>query len=131
MGLKEGRFSRFVFDQCYQQGQYARLLRFGEEFGEEVAAYLEQHPLLLWLHQLFLRRFTRAADTLHTLAFSPKSAHLKISHRRRLLHLAKLSALAGTGYRRLSMFSTFDKTLSVLYIPIYMRCFSLSFAHQM
>ncbi|KAG0557540.1 hypothetical protein KC19_11G138400 [Ceratodon purpureus] len=97
MGLKEGRFSRFVFDQCYQQGQYARLLRFGEEFGEEVAAYLEQHPLLLWLHQLFLRRFTRAADTLHTLAFSQKSAPPNISHRRRLLHLAKLSALAGGG----------------------------------
>lgn len=95
MGLKEGRFSRFVFDQCYQQGQYARLLRFGEEFGEEVAAYLEQHPLLLWLHQLYLRRFTKAADTLHTLAFSQKSAPPNISHRRKLLHLAKLSALAG------------------------------------
>lgn len=95
MGLKEGRFSRFVFDQCYQQGQYARLLRFGEEFGEEVSAYLEQHPLLLWLHELFLCRFTRASGTLHTLAFSQKSAPLNISHRRRLLQLAKLSALAG------------------------------------
>jgi len=95
MGLKEGRFSRFVFDHCYQQGQYARLLRLGEEFGEEVAAYLEQHPLLLWLHQLFLRRFSRAAGTLHTLAFSQKSAPPNINHRRRLLHLAKLSALAG------------------------------------
>jgi nuclear pore complex protein Nup133 len=104
MGLKEGRFSRFVFDQCYQQGQYARLLRFGEEFGEEVAAYLEQHPLLLWLHQLYLRRFTKAADTLHTLAFSQKSAPPNISHRRRLLHLAKLSALAGTVWFFVALF---------------------------
>lgn len=99
MGLKEGRFSRFVFDHCYQQGQYARLLRFGEEFGDEVAAYLEQHPLLLWFHQLFLRRFSSAAGTLHTLAFSQKSAPPNINHRRRLLHLAKLSALAGNDSR--------------------------------
>lgn len=95
MGLKEGRFSRFVFDHCYQQGHYARLLRYGEEFGEEVAAYLEQHPPLLWLHQLFLRRFSKAADTMHTMAFSQKSSPPNITHRRRLLHLAKLSALAG------------------------------------
>lgn len=96
MGLKEGRFSRFVFDRHYQEGQFACLLRFGEDFGEEVASYLEQHPPLLWLHQLHLRRFTRAASTLHALAFSQKSsASLDIRHRRRMLHLAKLSALAG------------------------------------
>lgn len=111
MGLKEGRFSNFVFEQCYKKSQYAKLLRLGEEFQEELASFLQKHKDILWLHEIFLNHFTSASSTLHRLAFSQKDGiaasaedqaeigghkvDLSVDERRRLLNLAKIAALAG------------------------------------
>ncbi|KAH9328849.1 hypothetical protein KI387_000957, partial [Taxus chinensis] len=111
MGLKEGRFSNFVFEQCYKKHQYAKLLRLGEEFQEELASFLQKHKDILWLHEIFLNRFTSASSTLHTFALSSENditmsveeakefydhkEHLSLAKRRRLLNLAKIAALAG------------------------------------
>ncbi|GLJ45780.1 hypothetical protein SUGI_0963470 [Cryptomeria japonica] len=111
MGLKEGRFSNYVFEQCYKNHQYAKLLRLGEEFQGELATFLQKHKNILWLHEIFQNHFTSASSTLHTFALSSedeittsideptevcdKKAHLSLSERRRLLNLAKIAALAG------------------------------------
>lgn len=111
MGLKEGRFSNFVFEQCYKKRQYAKLLRLGEEFQEELASFLQKHKDILWLHEIYLNQFTSASNTLHRLAFSQKDGltssgedhaeigghqvNLLLDERRRLLNLAKIAVLAG------------------------------------
>lgn len=116
MGLKEGRFSNFVFEQCHRNRQYSKLLRLGEEFKEELSTFLQSHKDLLWLHEIYMQRFTLASSTLHWLALSMEEAisasvesvqgnlkarckfgRLKLRYRRRLLNLAKLSVLAGGG----------------------------------
>ena len=106
----KGGFSYFVFKQLIGSGQYAKLLRLGEEFQEELASFLKEHKDLLWLHEIFLNQFSCAAETLHALALSqddrlavvieePEPAQLKplpsLADRSRLLNLSKIAAAAG------------------------------------
>lgn len=107
----KGGFSYFVFKQLIESRHYAELLRLGEEFPEELANFLTEHKDLLWLHEIFLHRFSSASETLHALALSeddgsnlvigeePKSSHVRtllpLAERRRLLNLSKIAAVAG------------------------------------
>lgn len=123
MGLKEGRFSNFVFEQCHKNRHYAKLLRLGEEFRDELSLFLQNHKDLLWLHELYMQQFTLASSTLRWLALSKepgarvtvdsiqerlkpycKVGKLNLSYRKRLLNLAKLSALAGLNIYRAFQF---------------------------
>ncbi|CAA0831103.1 Nuclear pore complex protein NUP133 [Striga hermonthica] len=108
-----GGFSCFVFKQLYDSKQFSKLMRMGEEFRDELATFLRQHPDLLWLHELFLRQFFSASETLHALSnFSiPKDNRsvsdtdetepsgpqpkLTLARRKHFLNLANLSAMAG------------------------------------
>ncbi|KAJ9551537.1 LOW QUALITY PROTEIN: hypothetical protein OSB04_015582 [Centaurea solstitialis] len=109
MGPKGG-FSNFVFKQMHNNKQFAKLMRLGEEFPEELAIFLKDHPDLLWLHEIFLHQFSSASETLHALALSdgdslvseieePISYETKVeptlADRRRLLNLSKIAAVAG------------------------------------
>ncbi|KAL8264476.1 hypothetical protein R6Q59_022606 [Mikania micrantha] len=109
MGPKGG-FSNFVFKQMYNNKQLSKLLRLGEEFPEELAIFLKEHPDLLWLHEIFLHQSSSASETLHALALSdgdssisavvdPTSYEPKVeptlADRRRLLNLSKIAAVAG------------------------------------
>ncbi|KAG6552909.1 hypothetical protein Mapa_005565 [Marchantia paleacea] len=123
MGLREGRFSHYVFDHFCTTKQYSKLLRLGEEFQEELEDFLQQHIHLRWLHEILMQQYNSACSTLHSLALTPNpliddettyvgkkdvspKAKDKLRERRRLLYLAKLSALAGgemVGGDKLSM----------------------------
>ncbi|OVA20185.1 Nucleoporin [Macleaya cordata] len=110
MGPKGG-FSYFVFKQLYQNRQFGKLLRLGEEFQEELAIFLKQHKDLLWLHEMFMNQFSSASETLHALALSQDDGSAAASEegsdvdniksepsladRKRLLHLSKIAAMAG------------------------------------
>ncbi|KAK9155347.1 hypothetical protein Sjap_002827 [Stephania japonica] len=106
-------FSYFVFKQMYLNRQFAKLLRLGEEFPEEVAIFLKQHKDLMWLHEIFLDQFSSASETLHALALSqghndlsseqgqdPDNLNLEqsLTDRRRLLNLSKIAAMAGSNH---------------------------------
>lgn len=110
VGLKGG-FSYFVFIQLIKSRQYAKLLRLGEEFQDELASFLKEHKDLLWLHEIFLNQFSSASETLHALALSigagssllieeelelaqPKRVP-SLADRRHLLNLSKIAAVAG------------------------------------
>ncbi|KAL4185392.1 hypothetical protein AMTRI_Chr10g230440 [Amborella trichopoda] len=109
MGLKQGRFSNYVFEQCYKNHHYAKLLRLGEEFQEDLSSFLLRHRDLLWLHEIFLGRFSSAAESLHSLALSQdddsaaateeysdiEKRDQSLTDRRRLLDLSKIAAAAG------------------------------------
>ncbi|KAJ7530916.1 hypothetical protein O6H91_14G024600 [Diphasiastrum complanatum] len=135
MGLKEGRFSNFVFEQCLKNGQLAKLLRLGEEFPEELQLFLRDHKGLLWLHEFYLQQFTSASKTLHALALSSEEGSeighneeplhsncknvktkLKLFDRRRLLYLAKLSVLAGGELGAKQKAAQIDADLGILAI---------------
>ncbi|KAI3902170.1 hypothetical protein MKW92_051961 [Papaver armeniacum] len=106
-----GGFSYYVFEQLYQSRQFGKLLRLGEEFQEELAIFLKQHKDLLWLHEMFLNQFSSASVTLHALALFQEDdsasasengldvdivrSEQSLADRKRLLHLSKISALAG------------------------------------
>lgn len=108
MGPKRG-FSYFVFQQLYDNRQFSKLMRLGEEFQEDLAIFLKQHQDLLWLHEIFLHQFSEASETLHLLSLSPNDSSamdtetnsfgttIKTSlvERRRLLNLSKVAALTG------------------------------------
>ncbi|XP_051140084.1 nuclear pore complex protein NUP133 isoform X2 [Andrographis paniculata] len=108
MGPKGG-FSCFVFKQLYETKQFSKLMRLGEEFQDELAAFLTQHPDLLWLHEVFLHRFSTAAETLHSLSLSKDGRSissneiesngsrttLTLARRKHFLNLAKISTMAG------------------------------------
>ncbi|CAN4084486.1 unnamed protein product [Withania somnifera] len=108
MGPKRG-FSYFVFQQLYNNRQFPKLMRLGEEFHEELAIFLKQHQDLLWLHEIFLHQFSEASETLHGLALSPNdtsamdtetdsfdtTTETSLVERRRFLNLSKVAALAG------------------------------------
>ncbi|GAB2256855.1 hypothetical protein Droror1_Dr00022914 [Drosera rotundifolia] len=110
MGPKGG-FCYFVFEQLYKERQYSKLLRLGEEFPEEIATFLKDHPDLLWLHEIFLHRFSSASETLHVLALSENKSftteteeemmpgfadtELQLPDRKQLLYLSKIAAMAG------------------------------------
>ncbi|PWA97689.1 nucleoporin, Nup133/Nup155-like protein [Artemisia annua] len=109
MGPKGG-FSNFVFKQMHNSKQFSKLMRLGEEFPEDLAIFLKEHPDLLWLHEIFLHQFSPASETLHVMALSdgdnsiseveePASYDTRIeptlADRRRLLNLSKIAAVAG------------------------------------
>lgn len=106
-----GGFSCFVFKQLYESKQYSKLMRLGEEFQDELAMFLKQHPDLLWVHEVFLHNFSSASETLHALSLSKDDAsvsafddtessssrfQLTLAKRKHFLNLAKISAMAGT-----------------------------------
>ncbi|CAA3023884.1 nuclear pore complex NUP133 [Olea europaea subsp. europaea] len=106
----KGGFSYFVFEQLYERKHFSKLMRLGEEFQEDLATFLKHHPNLLWLHELFLRQFSSASETLHALSLSKEDSSVSDTHeidaggsksrltladRRRFLNLAKISAIAG------------------------------------
>lgn len=110
VGPKAG-FSYFVFKQLYGKHQYAKLLRLGEDFQEELAIFLKEHKDLLWLHEIFLNHFSAASETLHALALSNDGGsdlvtdggsdsqdtkqRPSLADRRRLLNLSKIATVAG------------------------------------
>ncbi|CAA0831101.1 Nuclear pore complex protein NUP133 [Striga hermonthica] len=111
----KGGFSCFVFKQLYDSRQFSKLMRPGEEFLDELATILRQHPDLLWLHELFLRQFSSASETLHALSNlslpkdnrsvsdtdetepSGPQPKLTLARRKHFLNLAKPSAMAEVG----------------------------------
>ncbi|KAL0286964.1 UNVERIFIED_CONTAM: Nuclear pore complex protein [Sesamum calycinum] len=111
MGPKGG-FSCFVFEQLYANKQLSKLMRLGEEFQDELAMFLKQHPDLLWLHEVFLHQFSSASETLHAISLSKDDRSisaveeidessssrctLTLARRKHFLNLAKISAAAGT-----------------------------------
>ncbi|CAM0872089.1 unnamed protein product [Alopecurus aequalis] len=100
-----GGFSFYVFKQLINSRQFAKLLRLGEEFQEELASFLKDQNDLLWLHEICLNQFSVASETLHkcALRLSPgEDANLTSNRksmsfveRRRLLYLSKIAATAG------------------------------------
>ncbi|XP_042516984.1 nuclear pore complex protein NUP133 isoform X2 [Macadamia integrifolia] len=110
MGPKGG-FSYFVFEQLYLNHQFAKLLRLGEEFQDELAVFLKQHKDLLWLHEIFLNQFSPASETLHSLALSQVHTPVSVAEeepdseltnfmptlkeRKRLLYLSRIAIMAG------------------------------------
>ncbi|KAK4743626.1 hypothetical protein SAY87_009938 [Trapa incisa] len=106
-GPKAG-FSYYVFKQLYARQQFSKILRLGEEFPEELAIFLKQNCILLWLHEVYLHQFPLASENLHRLALSQdESFHLEAEEeaesdyrdlslidRKRFLNLAKIAALA-------------------------------------
>nr|XP_043628339.1 nuclear pore complex protein NUP133 isoform X2 [Erigeron canadensis] len=128
MGPKGG-FSNFVFKQMYNNKQFSKLMRLGEEFPEELAIYLKEHPDLLWLHEIFMHQFSSASETLHVLALSdddgliaeteeptsyePK-VELTLADRRRLLNLSKIAAVAGRDADHDTKFKRIEADLRIL-----------------
>ncbi|CAN0897487.1 Nuclear pore complex protein NUP133 [Linum grandiflorum] len=112
MGPKGG-FSYFVFKQLYEKRQFAKLLRLGEEFQQELSIFLKDHQDLLWLHEVFLHQFSSASENLHTMALSQDECSspeddedamnyqqhpgtgTTVADRKRLLNLSKIAAMAG------------------------------------
>ena len=106
-----GGFSYFVFEKLYENEQFSKLLRLGEEFPQELITFLKDHQDLLWLHEIFLHQFSAASKTLHVLALSEDSrlfpaseketvlesrkAELTLQDRKHLLLLSKIAAAAG------------------------------------
>ncbi|XP_023747416.1 nuclear pore complex protein NUP133 [Lactuca sativa] len=103
MGPKGG-FSNFVFKQMYNNKQFSKLMRLGEEFPEELTIFLKDHQDLLWLHEIFLHQFPSASETLHALSLSnidnstPEVNQPTLTDRRRLLNLSKIASMAGNDY---------------------------------
>lgn len=118
----KGGFSYFVFKQLMTSHQYSKLLRLGEEFQEELAIFLKEHKDLLWLHELYLKQFSSASETLHAVALSlddgpplmteeePEMVQIKrsssLADRRRLLNLSKIAAVAGLVFLASSIISS-------------------------
>lgn len=118
----KGGFSYFVFKQLMKSHQYSKLLRLGEEFQEELAIFLKEHKDLLWLHELYLKQFSSASETLHAVALSlddgppsmteeePEMVQIKrsssLADRRRLLNLSKIAAVAGLVFLASSIISS-------------------------
>ncbi|KAJ8748588.1 hypothetical protein K2173_007578 [Erythroxylum novogranatense] len=106
-----GGFSYFVCTKLYEKRQFSKLLRLGEEFQEELSAFLKHHQDLLWLHEIFLHQFSSASETLHALALSQDANSLSeaedgagaeitglitsLADRKRFLYLSKIAAMAG------------------------------------
>lgn len=100
-----GGFSFFVFKELVNRRHYAKLLRLGEEFQEELANFLKKRSDLLWLHEICLNQFSSASETLHTYALrgnpdeytslTTSRKPLSFIERRRLLYLSKIAATAG------------------------------------
>ncbi|GAB4859344.1 hypothetical protein Ancab_010807 [Ancistrocladus abbreviatus] len=106
----KGGFSYFVFERLHEDRQFSKLLRLGEEFPEELAIFLKDHLDLLWLHEIFLHRFSSASKTLHVLALCEdgnsipetdeeielgyEEAKLTLPERKQLLYLSKIAAVS-------------------------------------
>ncbi|KAF9589977.1 hypothetical protein IFM89_029714 [Coptis chinensis] len=102
----KGGFSYFVFTKLHERRQFAKLLRLGEEFPEELTIFLRQHKDILWLHDMFLNHFSSASETLHALALSEAASEegsdpgllrlgSSLGDRKRLLNVSKIAAMAG------------------------------------
>ncbi|XP_057955734.1 nuclear pore complex protein NUP133 isoform X2 [Malania oleifera] len=129
MGPKRG-FSYFVFRQLFEDRQFPKLLRLGEEFQEELFTFLKQHPNLLWLHQVFLQQFSAASETLHVLALAQNSSSTSapgegnesefgslepaLTERRHLLNLSKISAMAGKDAEHETKMKRIEADLKIL-----------------
>ncbi|KAL3700888.1 hypothetical protein R1sor_018910 [Riccia sorocarpa] len=128
MGFREGRFSHYVFNQLYETKKYSTLLQFGQEFQEELEAFLQDHVHLRWLHEIFMQQYSSACSTLNSLALTPSMpegersiktlvkrprVRNEIRERRRLLYLAKLSALAGGEMAGGEKVSKIDANISI------------------
>lgn len=108
MGPKGG-FSNFVFKKLHDSKQYSKLIRFGEDFPDELTIFLKPHKDLRWLHELFLKQFSTASETLHVLALSQENSAVanqetdlyqtdhetSLAERKRFLNLSKIAAMAG------------------------------------
>ncbi|CAN1858125.1 Nuclear pore complex protein NUP133 [Linum perenne] len=131
MGPKGG-FSYFVFKQLYEKRQFAKLLRLGEEFQQELSIFLKDHQDLLWLHELFLHQFSSASENLHTLALSQDECSIPeddedavndrqhpgirttVADRKRLLNLSKIGAMAGKNVDYESKVKRIEADLKIL-----------------
>lgn len=125
-----GGFSYFVFEQLYENKQFSKLLRLGEEFPQELVTFLKDHQNLLWLHEIFLHQYSAASKTLHVVALSedgtlfpatgldgkPESGkvELTLAERKRLLHLSKIAAFAGKDANYEAELERIDADLKIL-----------------
>lgn len=125
-----GGFSYFVFEQLYENKQFSKLLRLGEEFPQELITFLKDNQDLLWLHENFLHQFSAASKTLHVLALSEDSrsfpateketvpdfrkAELTLPDRKRLLLLSKIAAAAGKDAHYEAELERIDADLKIL-----------------
>eukprot|EP00850_Spirogloea_muscicola_P007903 SM000041S15462 [mRNA] locus=s41:208245:210222:- [translate_table: standard] len=112
----KGTFCQHVFLHFWEAQRYGSLLELGVEFPVELAHFLEDHPTLRFLHQLYLRQYGNAAACLKGVATTGAdfASYLKetgsndsggggegeavleqLALRRRLLCMAKLAAMAG------------------------------------
>lgn len=125
-----GGFSYFVFEKLYENKQFSKLLRLGEEFPQELITFLKDHQDLLWLHEIFLHQFSAASKTLHVLALSEdgrsfpateretvqdsEKAEPTLRERKRLLHLSKIAAAAGKDVDYKTEVERIDADLKIL-----------------
>ncbi|XP_020700512.1 nuclear pore complex protein NUP133 isoform X3 [Dendrobium catenatum] len=138
----KGGFSNFVFEQLIKNHQFAKLLRLGEEFRDELASFLKDHNDLLWLHEIYLSQFSSASETLHALALSQDDSsalieeqefvHFRMpsstSDRRRLLNLSKIAVAAGKkeGFELKMLRIEADLHILMLQVPIKKRFWQVS-----
>ncbi|CAI9090032.1 OLC1v1024715C1 [Oldenlandia corymbosa var. corymbosa] len=123
----KGGFSNFVFKQLYDSKQYSKVLRYGEDFPDELAIFLKPHQDLRWLHELFLNQFSAASETLHLLALSQDNSqaneeadvnHIEcgtsLAERKRFLNLSKIAAMAGRDTDYLTKVKRIEADLNML-----------------
>ncbi|RAL42791.1 hypothetical protein DM860_009298 [Cuscuta australis] len=124
---RTGGFCYFVFQRMYENKQFSKLMRFGEEFQEELTIFLKQHQDLLWLHEVFLHEFSSATETLHVLALSQDDDRISdmeasyasdkrtsLSDRKRFLNLSKIAAMAGRDAHFETKVKRIDADLKIL-----------------
>lgn len=133
MGAREGSFCYYVFEQCYKNQQFARLLTLGEEFQVELHKFLHDHKDVAWLHDLFLNKFSSASQTLQSLALS-SSKGLEVGRdvwhqspesivepltpveRKHMMYLAKIAALAAGGHAAKAEAALLDARIAILHV---------------
>ncbi|VFR00784.1 unnamed protein product [Cuscuta campestris] len=124
---RTGGFCYFVFQRMYENKQFSKLMRFGEEFQEELTIFLKRHQDLLWLHEVFLYEFSSATETLHVLALSQDDDRISdmeasyasdkrtsLSDRKRFLNLSKIAAMAGRDANFETKVKRIDADLKIL-----------------
>ncbi|VFQ93699.1 unnamed protein product [Cuscuta campestris] len=124
---RTGGFCYFVFQRMYENKQFSKLMRFGEEFQEELTIFLKRHHDLLWLHEVFLHEFSSATETLHVLALSQDDDRISdmeasyasdkrtsLSDRKRFLNLSKIAAMAGRDANFETKVKRIDADLKIL-----------------
>eukprot|EP00850_Spirogloea_muscicola_P009669 SM000054S18155 [mRNA] locus=s54:601470:619581:- [translate_table: standard] len=127
-------FCQYVFLRFWEARRYGSLLELGFEFAIELAHFLEDHPTLRFLHQLYLRQYGDAAACLKGVATTGAdfANYLKetgsdsgsgaegeavleqLALRRRQLCMAKLAAMAGGIQDAKGLLEQFDAELGLL-----------------